>query len=61
MDLDLINDDVAELTETLSVIVGDVFVDGRRVDVGGRVRTDVRETLIQITDNDGEYNSSIAI
>ncbi|XP_064384978.1 uncharacterized protein LOC135333885 isoform X2 [Halichondria panicea] len=52
MDLDLINDDVAELTETLSVIVGDVFVDGRRVDVGGRVRTDVRETLIQITDND---------
>ncbi len=54
MDLTLINDDVAELTESLSVAVGGVFVDGRGVDVGGRVRTDIREALIQITDNDGE-------
>ena len=53
MDLRVVNDNVIELTETLSVAVGRVFVDGQEVEMGGRLRSDVEEAVIQITDNDG--------
>ena len=59
MDLTVVNDNVAELTETLSVSVGTIFVDGREVGVGDRVRSDGRETVIQITDDDGTHMCNV--
>ena len=55
MDLTVVNDNVLELTEMLSVAVGRIFVDGQEVGVGDRVRSDGRETVIQITDDDGTH------
>lgn len=53
MDLTLINDDVVERTETLSVGVASVWIDGMAVRLGERVRVGLNETVIHITDNDG--------
>ncbi len=55
MDLTVINDLTAEFIETLSIAVGGVVIDGRSVPLGNRVRTDVGEAIIHITDNDGKY------
>lgn len=54
MDLTIVNDLTAELTESLSVAVGRLIIDGMSVTLGNRVTTDIEEAFIQITDNDGE-------
>ena len=58
MDLTLINDNIVENTENLTVEIGSLFVNGIQVWPGdtSRVYVDIGGAVIEIVDQDGEMN-----